>query len=550
MFVIARNSSFTYKGKAVKVQQVSEELGVRYILEGSVLKSGDKVRITAQLIDALTGGHLWSERYDRDLKDLFGLLDEITQAITVALQVKLTHGEQAHMWHGSTRNLEAWGYAVKGLGIFYHYTQEAMVKSRKFFEQALTNDPEYAHAATMLAATHIIDFRFRYTDSRDKSLNSAIEMAKKAVALDDNYPLAHSMWQHIHMIQKQYDEAVKEGRKAIALGPNNAEVHILLGEALLNSGKYEESVKMCEKAIRLHPHTPRYYFAHIANAYYGARLYEKSLAAAGRFLNMARKIGLKRPQAGAHLMSALALMELDREKDAREHVSQALKLRPETSNLDFLRKYSIWSSYKDQILLQRILDSLSKAGVPEHAPIPLPDKPSIALLPFENMSGDPDQDYIADGLTENIITTLSKVPNLFVISRSSSFTYKGKPVKAQQVSKELGVRYVLEGSVQRSGDQIRVIAQLIDAIDGKHLWSERYDRSFKDIFQLQDEVTSKVVTALQIKLTAGEGAKLWLKNRPSNLQYVEKSFEAWFYAYSAQSDHLIRNIVTRSSRGL
>jgi len=140
---------------------------------------------------------------------------------------------------------------------------------------------------------------------------------------------------------------------------------------------------------------------------------------------------------------------------------------------------------------------------------PLPDKPSIAVLPFDNMSGDQKQEHIADGITENIITTLSKVHNLFVISRNSSFTYKGKPVKVQEVSEELVVQYVLEGSVQRAGDKVRVSAQLIDAIDGKHLWSERYDRDFKDIFKLQDELAFKVVGSLMVKLTEGEGVRLW-----------------------------------------
>ena len=172
--------------------------------------------------------------------------------------------------------------------------------------------------------------------------------------------------------------------------------------------------------------------------------------------------------------------------------------------------------------------SVEPASVEKMA-FPLPDKPSIAVLAFDNMSGDQKQEYIADGITENIITALSKVHDLFVISRNSSFTYKGKPVKAQQVSEELGVQYVLEGSVQRSGDRVRVIAQLINAIDGKHLWSERYDRDLKDIFELQDELASKVVNSLIVKLIYGEEAKLWQKNRPSNLQFNEKYFEADFY---------------------
>ena len=143
----------------------------------------------------------------------------------------------------------------------------------------------------------------------------------------------------------------------------------------------------------------------------------------------------------------------------------------------------------------------------EKMAFPLPDMPSIAVLPFVNMSEDPKQEFLCDGMTEDIITALSKIPRLFVIARNSTFTYKGKPVKVKQVSEELGVRYVLEGSVQRSGDRIRITAQLIDALTGHHLWAERYDRDLKDIFALQDEITMKILTATQVKLT--EGGQVW-----------------------------------------
>src|SRR5659263_394374 len=128
--------------------------------------------------------------------------------------------------------------------------------------------------------------------------------------------------------------------------------------------------------------------------------------------------------------------------------------------------------------------------------LPLPDKPSIAVLPFENMTGDPKQEYFADGFTEQIITSLSKIPEMFVISRNSTFSYKGKPVKVQQVGEELGVRYVLEGSIQKSSNRIRINVQLIDAISGQHLWAESYDRDLKDIFGLQDEVILKITSAM------------------------------------------------------
>jgi TolB-like protein len=146
---------------------------------------------------------------------------------------------------------------------------------------------------------------------------------------------------------------------------------------------------------------------------------------------------------------------------------------------------------------------------------PLPDKPSIAVLPFDNLSGDPDQEHLADGLTEEIITTLSKVPDLFIIARNSTFTYKGKPVLVKQVAEEQGVRYVLEGSIQRSGDRVRINAQLIDALTGHHMWAERYDRQFKDIFSLQDEIAQNIMIPLQVELTEGEELRLLHARAPS-----------------------------------
>ena len=149
-------------------------------------------------------------------------------------------------------------------------------------------------------------------------------------------------------------------------------------------------------------------------------------------------------------------------------------------------------------------DALRKAGLSDKPPLPLPDKPSIAVLPFVNMSEDKSQEFFSDGLTEEIITALSKTPRLFVIARNSSFVYKGKPVNVQQVSRELGVKYVLEGSVRRSGDQLRITAQLIDATTGNHLWAERYDREIKDIFEIQDNITLEIMKALDVELIRGD----------------------------------------------
>jgi len=175
----------------------------------------------------------------------------------------------------------------------------------------------------------------------------------------------------------------------------------------------------------------------------------------------------------------------------------------------------------------------------ERMVFPLPDKPSIAVLPFVNMTDDPRQEIFCDGLSEEIITTLSKIPKLFVIARNSTFTYKGKPVKVQQVAEELGVQYILEGSVRRAGEQVRITAQLTDALSGHHLWAERYDRKPKDIFIIQDEITTHIITALQVKLTEGEQARVFSKGT-KNLDAYMKVIEARWLSFQTTIEGNIR----------
>ena len=172
----------------------------------------------------------------------------------------------------------------------------------------------------------------------------------------------------------------------------------------------------------------------------------------------------------------------------------------------------------------------------EEPALKLPDKPSIAVLAFDNLSGDPKQEYFSDGLTEEIINGLSKMPQLFVIARNSSFVFKGKAVSVQEVGKKLGVRYVLEGSVRKEEGRVRITFQLIDAQTGGHVWSERYDRDLKDIFALQDEVTLSVMRAMRVKLTDGEQAALWQrKGLTNNLDAFEKFLQGGMYLYSGNS---------------
>ena len=364
MFVISRNSAFTYKGKAVKVQQVSEDLGVRYVLEGSIQKSGDRLRVNAQLIDALNGHHLWANRYDREMKALFVMQDEIAKEIAIALQVKLTRGEQARVWH-KTDSIEAWGYCTKASGYFTRFTREGNTKAQELFAQATKLDPRYTFAWTMLGWTHLMEVWLRYSSSPAQSLKKAFELGSKAAQIDQNHPEVHMLFGMLYLIQKKFDQAIAEGEKAIALGPNNAEDHYLFSIFLARTGRPVEAIAMAEKAIRLHPYYPARYLGALASCYLFAGRYEEAMVKYKEFLKRDDKDLVW--TIFAHVFMTFACMKLERQEEARRHAEEVLKLGPRTT-IESLRKF--FSAYKYPQQMEPVLDNLKKAGIPDKLPAP------------------------------------------------------------------------------------------------------------------------------------------------------------------------------------
>ncbi len=363
MFVIARDSTFTYKAKPVKIKQVSEELGVRYVLEGSVQKEDDRVRITAQLIDATTGHHLWSERYDRDLKSLFALLDEITKEIVIALDVKLTHGEQARIWHRGTDNFEAWGYAVRGVSLYWRFTKESTAKARELFKRAVDLDPMYTWAWTMLAWTHLFDARMGYSQSPVESFKRGDELAQKALALNDSDPDVNAQLGRIYLAKRQYDKAIATGKKAITLGPSNAYAYFLLGQTMFYAGKAEEAIPLLKKAMRLHgPYFPPFPLLFLGISYHMLGRNEEALPVFKKLLDRSRKGQF--PEFIAHMNLTAVNIGLGRVEEARKHADEVLRLNPKFS-LEWIRKADF---FKDPAHLEQRLEPLRKAGLPDKPP--------------------------------------------------------------------------------------------------------------------------------------------------------------------------------------
>jgi adenylate cyclase len=500
LFVIARNSTFIYKGKPVKTQQVAEDLGVRYVLEGSVRKSENKVRVTAQLIDALKGTHLWAEKYDRNLEDIFAIQDSITREIITALQVKLTEGEQARIWSRGTLNVKAQEKAFESLEHFRRFNPDDVILCRKKAEEALALDPNYPFAYVLLAWSHLVEVWNGWSKSPGESMKKAVELGQKTLELDQDYADAHALLGSIYLLQKKWDKAVEEGERAVELLPSGADVNGLLGVTLRTVGRPQEAISMLEKAIRLNPTTPNWLYYNLGNAHTLAGNYQEAIASLRRVIQKNPKFNSAR----FYLIAAYSLS--DQDEEAKTQMEEYLKLMP-GKTIENWKKRSRWKNETDKDL---IANALRKVGFPEYPPLKLPDKPSIAVLPFRNLSGDPEQEFLSDGFTEDIITTLARLPRMFVIARESSFTYKGKSAKAQEVGRDLGVRYILEGSIQKSDNRVRISAQLIDAQNGHHLWAEKFDRDEQEIFKLRDDVIKEIAKALEIKLTEDAWLTGWM----------------------------------------
>lgn len=356
MFVIDRGSAFTYKGKTVKVQQVAEELGVRYVLEGSVKRSGDRVRISAQLIDALTGHHLWAELYDREVEDIFTLQDEITLEIVTALQVEMTEGDQERisLMHG-TSNLQAWILVGRGLQLARHLTREDNTKARELHREATQLDPSFPGGWDGLAWTHFIDAWFGWSESRAASMLRAAELAQKAFALDPTRGRTYALLGMIQLMNGNHEQAVALGEKAVTLNPSGSEVAALLALILSYTGELERGIALIQRAMRLSPYYPDWYRWNLGRIYRLMGRYEDAVTALTARLDDSPDSLVPRIELVA------TYVEMDREADAFAEATEVLRINPDFS----VREWTAVQPYKDPAAAKREMNVLRKAGLPE-----------------------------------------------------------------------------------------------------------------------------------------------------------------------------------------
>ena len=266
LFVIARHSTAVYKRQNIDIRQVGREQGVRFVLEGSVRKSGQRLRITAQLIDANTGNHRWADRYDRELNDIFAVQDDITRNVTVAVHGELTDREQARLWAGGTSNIEAWECVVRGNEFAHRHIREDYQEAQRLADRALALDPDYANAWVLYGLTFYEEAMWGWSTSREASLSKAEEAVNKAIQLEEFSPDGFSTLSIVKAEQEEFDEAVTLGRKAVSLSPKHAPNIALYAVALGRAGEYQEALHQIKKAIRLSPIYPAWYLSNMAGS--------------------------------------------------------------------------------------------------------------------------------------------------------------------------------------------------------------------------------------------------------------------------------------------
>jgi serine/threonine-protein kinase len=573
--VIARTSSFAFKGKSTDVREVGERLGAGVVVEGSVRKAGDRVRITAQLVDTASGHQLWSERYDRELRDVFAVQDEITAAIRDALSEKLV-GIGALPRPKPVVETNVYDLFLRGRFLL-NKPPDGIPKGMAYLEAVVERAPNYApalvelaHAVALAANFGAIEPKVAVPRSQELARraseldptdpvpfavlghnafhysydwNSARTLLNRSLALGPSHPVPAGWYGFYSASLGRHDEAIAATRRAVSLDPLNllmrflaifahhlarrylevitlsdeladidatfSEAYRLKSFALLQLGRVTDAVAAAETAVQLSA-GHAYHRFHLAVAYLAAGRRAEAEAIAAEFVAESPNRSMFALLSG-NLLGHLgqfdaAFPHLERYREAGGHWLSMLRADPTYDPLrvdprfdDLVRRVGIppWEG-----------PPFSVSSTPATAAKIAPAKPGVAVLPLANLSASADDEYFSDGMTEDIIAGLSQVAGLKVISRTSVMRYKKSDKDMKTIAGELGVSHIVEGTVRRAGNRLRIVAQLIDASNDEHLWAETFDRDMTDVFAIQSEVSERIATALKARLAPDERKRI------------------------------------------
>jgi len=355
LFVVARNSAFAYKGRSVDLRTVADELGVRYLLEGSVRRSGDQIRINAQLIDGENGGHMWAERFDGTMADVFELQDHVNRKIVAALEINLTPADEERFERVETTSPEAYDVLLRGIEQYNTFTIDTVAEARELFKQAAAIDPNYARAYANIALTHVTEINFFWSRDREESIRLGLEYARKAVELDDSIPQIYLTRSILYLAQRQHQAALEAAQRTIEVHPNYVDGYATSAFISSYSGSFENGLEAVDQAIRINPRGTGVYLSIKGRILFLMKRYDEALPILEEALE--RNPAFDR----IHLDLAALYAQLGRIEDAEWSVEEALAINPDIT-LAKERRESIYLRESD---LEHYVDALRKAGVPE-----------------------------------------------------------------------------------------------------------------------------------------------------------------------------------------
>ncbi len=558
--VISRTSAMTYKGTSKSIREISAELEVGTVLEGSVRRAGDRVRVTAQLIEAATDRHLWSESYDRDLEDIFEVQSDVAVEIARALETELASDVVAQIRQRPTENMEAYDLYLKGRQGVRTLVAPEVARGIEQLEQAIALDPDFSAAWAHLSLGHLFSAYWGAARGRE-DFDEARRAADRALELDPESALARvgraGVRSHLDL---DWDGSVADLREAIEIDPTEIDAYFWLGVTLFLMGRYEESVATHEIAYSMDPQSPNIIsqlglvlcfagrreegermlrdgieqhpvFFDLPNFLAivlkrrnlfdeAERWHDRTSELTGRhpFFEAMRASNLK--LAGEEEEAGRVLDRLEGDDPRMDSIVRGMRAIAErdvdgalellSTAVDQRLPLVFWfrpAVHDDEFPADHPgVRALWRRLWPQDPALSEIEEPSeteskaVAVLPFTDMSPGRDQEWFCEGVAEEILNALAALPELRVASRTAAFRFKNQDRDIAAIGETLGVTTLLEGSVRTAGDRLRVTARLVNAVDGYQLWSEKFDREMADVFEVQDEIAARVVEALEISM--------------------------------------------------
>ena len=536
--VKSRHTSFAFKNSAKSIDEIAAELAVQYVIEGSIRKFGDKVRITVQVDETATGNQLWGKRFESKLDDLLALEEDLVKSICGSIGGRIGKDIKSASMHKTAKDLKSYDYLMRGLHHLGNFNAEDVAIARAQFQKCLEHDPDNSEAHALLGVSHLTELLEYWSVERSESIILMMKHAEKALQLEPEDAVAHAFMAEVLMYSRDFERAAHHVERALKLNPNLPDGYSMKCVFMASNRHYEEALEYADMSLQIDP----YHFYMCWNA---GEVY-RDCGQFERAIQTFRSLPHIPPSVQAQIAASLA--GLGKTDEARSEMQRYLEsARTQMPHCPVNEQE--WRSYWYEYLFnqypedsEKFFQLLLKAGLCNEFTETSDDMPSIAVLPFENMSGDPEQEYFSEGITADIISTLSKFRHLRIVARHSTEIYRKHKVPIAEIAQQQQVRYILEGSVRRSGNRIRVSAELIDSLTEQNCWSERYDRDLDDLFAVQDELTREIALAMKVQLDDGDMAR----HRSAGTRNI-KAWELTMTAVDLQDTYIQQNIVKARS---